>query len=573
MRILLMGNPNTGKSAMFSRLTGISAVVSNYPGTTVEFKKGTMKFAGIAAEIIDVPGAYTLEPTNKAEEVAVDMLESGDAVVINVVDATNLERSLFMTLQLIEREIPVIVAVNILDEARHLGITIDVERLEELFGVPVVPTVAITGEGVKELIYRLLKMYSAKGTKQERLNMPLSDKRSDDQRWVEISRITSQVQTITHRHHTFLDRIEDATIRPSTGLPIAIFVLLSSFGAIIGLGMGLRRFVLLPFFEGFIFPPIKYAVTAIVPEGILREILIGRFGVLISGIEWPLALVLPYLIAFYIFLAILEDTGYLPRLACLLDAIFHKMGVHGGAVMPFLLGFGCTVCGILSTRALDTRRERIIVATLMCMAIPCAAQSGAIITLLAEKSIIAVVMVYLIALFFILIAGAIMNKLLPGTAPTFLMDIPPYRLPSPKSVSKKAWMQMKSYLLSAVPLIIFGVFIAGMLYETGALYHIGIFLTPVVVGILGLPAEASISLIIGIVRRELAVAALIELDLTLAQTVVGAIVALFYIPCAAVLPVLMKEFGTAYAVVIALSTIVIAFAMGGMINAAFIFVL
>ena len=165
MRILLMGNPNTGKSAMFSRLTGISAVVSNYPGTTVEFKKGTMKFAGIAAEIIDVPGAYTLEPTNKAEEVAVDMLESGDAVVINVVDATNLERSLFMTLQLIEREIPVIVAVNILDEARHMGITIDVERLEELLGVPVVPTVAITGEGVKELIYRLLKMYSAKGTK------------------------------------------------------------------------------------------------------------------------------------------------------------------------------------------------------------------------------------------------------------------------------------------------------------------------------------------------------------------------------------------------------------------------
>jgi ferrous iron transport protein B len=277
------------------------------------------------------------------------------------------------------------------------------------------------------------------------------------------------------------------------------------------------------------------------------------------------------LLAFYLVLAILEDTGYLPRLACMLDTTFHKIGVHGGAGIPFMLGFGCTVGGILSTRMLETRRERIIVVTLMCLAIPCAAQTGAIIALLAEKSIAALAFVYLFAFLFIFIAGMALNRMLPGTTPSFLMEIPPYRIPDATSVAKKVWMHLRSYLLQAVPLIVFGVFIAAMLYETGALRHIGMLLRPIVVDLMGLPAEASVSLILGIVRRELAIAALLGLDLTLVQLIVGAIVALFYIPCAAVLPVLMNEFGVRYAVVIVVSTIVVAFIMGGMLNAAFTF--
>ncbi|MCL0065675.1 ferrous iron transporter B [Dehalococcoidia bacterium] len=556
MKILLMGNPNVGKSVLFSRLTGLNVVASNYPGTTVEFRKGTLKFGGLSAEIIDVPGSYTLDPTNKAEEVAVNMLKEGD-VVINVVDSTHLERNLHLTLELLEQGVPMVVGLNLWDEAKHKGVTIDVKKLEKRLGVPVVPTVSVTGEGIKELILRIPDAASQ------------AHQRTEDERWTEIGNIVGQVQTLTHRHHTFLERIEDATIVPSTGIPTAILVALMSFGAVVGIGMGLRTFVLLPFFENLIFPPIRHAVIAVIPEGFIREILIGHFGVLIDGIGWPLALVLPYLLAFYLVLALLEDSGYLPRLACMLDTLFHKIGVHGGAVIPFLLGFGCTVGGILSTRMLDTRRERIIVVALMCMAIPCAAQTGAIIALLAEESIVALVFVYLIAFLFILVAGMVLNKMLPGTTPSFLMEIPPYRLPNTISVSKKVWMQIRSYLFTAVPLIVLGVFIAGILYETGALYHIGILLRPVVVDLLGLPAEASVSLILGIVRRELAITALLGLDLTLAQLVVGAIVALFYIPCAAVLPVLMKEFGLRYAVVIALSTIVVAFIMGGILNAIF----
>ncbi|MCI2424920.1 ferrous iron transporter B [Candidatus Acetothermia bacterium] len=556
MKILLMGNPNVGKSVLFSRLTGINVVASNYPGTTVTFRKGTLKFGSLSAQIIDVPGAYTLDPTNKAEEIAVEMVKEGD-VVINVIDATHLERNLRLTLELLEQEIPMVVALNLWDEAKHKGVTIDVEKLEELLGVPVVPTVAVTGEGIKELVLRIPESRSQlyQGT--------------EDERWSEIGNIVRQVQTLTHRHHTLRERIEDAAILPSTGIPVAIIAALVAFGAVIGIGMGLRQFILLPFFETLIFPPIRDAVTAVVPEGFIREILIGHFGVLIDGIGWPLALVLPYLLAFYLVLAILEDTGYLPRLACMLDTLFHKSGVHGGAVIPFLLGFGCTIGGILSTRMLETRRERIIVVALMCLAIPCAAQTGAIIALLAEKSIAALAFVYLIAFLFIFIVGMALNRMLPGTTPSFLMEIPPYRIPNATSVAKKVWMHLKSYLLDAVPLIIFGVFIAAMLYESGALYHIGLFLRPIVVDLLGLPAEASVSLILGIVRRELAVTALLGLDLTLVQLIVGAIVALFYIPCAAVLPVLMKEFGVRYAVVIAMATIVIAFIMGGMLNVAF----
>jgi ferrous iron transport protein B len=559
MKMLLMGNPNAGKSVLFSRLTGVNVIASNYPGTTVEFTKGTVKFGEITAEIIDVPGTYTLDPTNKAEEIAVEMLKEGD-VVINVIDATQLERSLNLTLQLLEQEVPAIVALNIWDEAKHKGIIIDVKKLEKLLGVPVVPTVAVTGEGVKDIVSHLKE---AGASAREHIFAKLPE----DERWERIGKIVHEVQILTHRHHTFLEKLEDATIKPSTGIPIAIAVALLVFGMIWGVGRVLRGQILLPFFENLLFPVIERGVIAIIPEGIVREILIGHFGVLIDGIGWPLALVLPYLLAFYLGLAILEDTGYLPRLACMLDALFHRIGVHGGAAIPFLLGFGCTIGGILSTRMLETKRERIIVVTLMCMAIPCMAQTGALISLLAGKSIAALMLVYLIAFLFIFIAGIVLNRVFPGTTPSFLMEIPPFRRPNVRAVAKKVWMRMKMYLAEAVPLIVFGVFIAAVLYETGVLYHIGILFQPIVVGLLGLPAETSVSLILGIVRRELAIAVLLDMDLTLAQLIVGSVVALFYIPCAAVFPVLMKEFGVRYAAVIAISTIVIAFIMGGMLNA------
>ncbi|HIJ54349.1 MAG TPA: GTP-binding protein, partial [Planctomycetes bacterium] len=216
-RILLMGNPNVGKSAVFSRLTGIHVIVSNYPGTTVEFTQGTMRVEGQKAILVDVPGTYGLEVTSKAEEIAVKMLEDGDAV-INVVDATNLERNLHLTLHLLEKNMPVIIALNIWDDAKHKGITIDVKKMEELLGVPVVPTVAVTGEGIKELVSRIPEAFS-----------PEIAERTEEQKWTEAGRIIDKVQSLQHRHHTALEIIGDASVKPLTGIPMAILVMFAVF--------------------------------------------------------------------------------------------------------------------------------------------------------------------------------------------------------------------------------------------------------------------------------------------------------------------------------------------------------
>ncbi|MCK5656082.1 MAG: 50S ribosome-binding GTPase, partial [Candidatus Aureabacteria bacterium] len=226
-KILLMGNPNVGKSAVFSRLTGIHVIASNYPGTTVGFTQGTMKIGNEEAVLIDVPGTYGLEATSKAEKIAIEMLKDGD-VVINVVDATNLERNLHLTLHLLERNIPVIIALNVWDDAKHKGITIDVKKMEDLLGVPVVPTVAVTGEGIKDLLSRVPQACN-----------PEIPRRSEEEKWTEAGRILDKVQSLRHRHHTVLEVIGDASVKPLSGIPIAILIMFAAFKIIRFIGEGL----------------------------------------------------------------------------------------------------------------------------------------------------------------------------------------------------------------------------------------------------------------------------------------------------------------------------------------------
>ncbi|MFH1771270.1 MAG: FeoB small GTPase domain-containing protein [Candidatus Omnitrophota bacterium] len=236
-KVLLMGNPNVGKSALFSRLTGIHVVAANYPGTTVEFTQGAVKIGGEKAILIDVPGTYGLEANSKAEEIAVEMIKSGD-LVINVVDATNLERNLHFTLHLLEQDIPVIVALNVWDEAKHKGIDIDVRKLEELLGVPVVPTVAVSGEGIKELISRI----------PEAVNPKIAQS-SEEQRWVEVGRVIGAVQSLNRRHHTLLEIVGDASVNHAIGIPIAVMVMFAAFKIIRFIGEALISGVFEPLFE------------------------------------------------------------------------------------------------------------------------------------------------------------------------------------------------------------------------------------------------------------------------------------------------------------------------------------
>ena len=337
-KIVLMGNPNVGKSVVFSRLTGANVISSNYPGTTVDFSKGSMRLDGKKVDIIDAPGTYSLISSNKAEGVASKMFHEAD-VVINVVDATNLERNLYLTLELLEQNIPVVIALNLWDETKHLGIHIDEKKLQSLLGVPVIPLVALTGEGIKELVSEIKNASSPEKIKPT----------SDEGRWIEIGQLIKEVETIEHRHHTLRDRFSDLSIRPITGLPIAVAIVFFAFWVVRIIGENLINFILNPIFEE-LYRPIVFRLGEMLGPGFLYNFLISQtygeiefvesLGMLTTGLYVPVGMVLPYIVAFYFMLSLLEDTGYLPRLATLLDNVFHKLGMHGYGIVPVFLGLG-----------------------------------------------------------------------------------------------------------------------------------------------------------------------------------------------------------------------------------------
>jgi len=542
MKILLMGNPNVGKSVVFSRLTGIRVMASNYPGTTVSYARGNMKLGDEIAEVIDVPGTYTLEPTTEAEEIATQMLSTGD-VVINVVNATNLERNLYLTLQLLEGNIPVVVALNIWDDTAHRGIHIDLDKLREFLGVPVIPTVGLTGQGIKELVENIPKAIS-----------PDAPARSRDERWATIGGIIDQVQHITHRHHTWLERLGDASVKPLTGGIIALAVLASAFGVIRLIGESLIGYVLEPLFENLWAPVMLGLSDLLGGAGFFHDILIGKivggevnfvesFGLLTTGLYVPFAMVLPYIISFYLVLGLLEDVGYLPRLAVLMDTLMHRLGLHGYSIIPTLLGFGCNVPAILATRILESKRERFIAATLISIAIPCAALQAMIFGLVGERGGQYVAIVYGTLFIVWIILGIILNHAVKGFSPELLIEIPPYRLPLWRAVLQKLWMRVYGFLVEAIPIILGVVLVINILYVWGIFDAVANFTAPVVTGFLGLPKEAVTALVIGFLRKDVALGMLAPLALSNEQLVVGSVVLAMFFPCIATFVVLLKELG------------------------------
>jgi len=565
MKILLMGNPNVGKSVIFSRLTGVNVVASNYPGTTVGYTRGVMKLREKAAEVIDVPGTYTLEPTTEAEEVASQMLDTGD-VVINVVNATNLERNLYLTLQLLERDIPVVVALNMWDDTKHRGIHIELDKLRELLGVPVIPTVAVTGQGIKELMENI-----------PRATSPDTPVRSRDERWAAIGNIIDQVQRVTHRHHTWFERLEDASVKPLTGGIIALAVLAGSFMLIRLIGESLISYGLDPLFNTLWAPVLLRLSDLLGGSGFLHDIVIGKiaggevnfiesFGLLSSGLYVPLAMVLPYVIAFYLVLGLLEDIGYLPRLAVLMDTIMHRLGLHGYAIIPTLLGFGCNVPAVLATRILESKRERFIAATLISIAVPCAALQAMIFGLVGERGGQYVAIVYGTLFVVWIILGIIINRFARGFSPELLIEIPPYRLPSWRAVLQKLWMRAYGFLVEAIPIILGAVLVINILYILRVFDVIANFTAPVVTGLLGLPKEAVTALVIGFLRKDVALGMLAPLALTAEQLVVGSVVLAMFFPCIATFVVLLRELGAVNMLKSAGIMISVALITGGILN-------
>ena len=566
MKVLLIGNPNVGKSVVFSRLTGVRVMSSNYPGTTVNYSEGHMKVGDEPAEVIDVPGTYTLDPTSEAEEVALRMLELGD-VVINVVDATNLERNLFLTLQLLERNVPVVVALNMWDDTEHQGISIDLDKLSHQLGAPVIPTVAVSGEGIKELVTAIPEATA-----------PRHPERTREERWAAVGGIVDAVQLIAHRHHTWSERLADASVRPLTGFLIAAGMLALSFGAVRLIGESLIAYILDPLYDAVWMPLVEAMSSALGTSGIVHGILVGRlidggihpiesFGLMSSGIYVPLVMVLPYIIGFYFVLGILEDVGYLPRLAVLLDSAMHRIGLHGYAIIPSLLGLGCNVPAVLATRILESRRERFIAATLIAVAIPCASLQAVIVGLVGDFGARYVVMVYA-SLFLVWITlGMILHRVMRGYSPELLIEIPRYRWPILAPVLHKLWARVRAFLREALPVFFAAILVINVLYSVGAFDVLDRVTAPVMTRLVCLPAESVVALAVGFLRKDVALGLLAPMSLSAEQFVVAAVVLAMFFPCVATFAVLARELGAKDTLKSAGIMVVAALTVGTLLNA------
>ena len=541
--IMLMGNPNVGKSAVFSRLTGAKVTISNYPGTTVGFSQGYMKLSDKKmAVVMDVPGIYNMRPLSKADEVATKLIDRGD-VIVNIVDATNLERNLFLTLELREKGVPLIVALNMWDETRHKGVEIDVERLEEELGVPVVSTCGVTGEGIKNLVERI--------SDTKRREFPVL---SHEQKWEKIGEIISVSQKLHHRHHTLMEKIEDMSTRPFTGMAIAVGVVYVSFKIVRFIGEGLIGYVFEPLFENIWRPLVEKISLFLGGAGFLHDIIIGclvdntisfkeSFGLLTTGLFVPIAEVLPYIVSFYFVLSILEDLGYLPRLATQVDNLMHRLGLHGYAIVPMILGLGCNVPGAMALRLLENRREKFIAGTLMAIAIPCMAQIAMIIGLVGKRGGRYVALIFGILFLLLIVKGLLMNRFMKGKSPEILWEIPPYRMPQPAAVLKKLWMRVQEFILGAVPLVLLGVFIVNLLYMVGIFDFLARIFAPVLNGLWGLPEGTIAPMFMGFLRKDIAVGMLGPLELTTKQLVIACTILAIYFPCMATFIMMVRELG------------------------------
>jgi len=542
-KVVLMGNPNVGKSVMFSRLTGVHVITSNYPGTTVNFAEGTMHTDAENFYIIDAPGTYSLTPSNPAEEIAVRIAQDAD-IIINIVDATKLERNLYLTLELFEKKTPIIIALNLWDEAAHLGISVDAQNLEQLLNVPVIPTVALTGEGVRDLVSRLA--YAS---------LPLREPLDEDGRWITIGHIVRQVQRIEHKHHTLREMLADITIKPATGIPCGLVVLFLFFWLVRFIGETLVSHVFEPIFEYY--RPFMASLSDILGPGFTHDILIGKLingridyvqsmGIVTTGLFVPFALVLPYIIAFYTMLGLLEDSGYLPRLATVSDTFFHKLGMHGHGIVPLFLGFGCNVPGILATRALETIKQRFIAATLIAVAVPCMAKTAMIFSILGPYGMVYIGLVFGSLTVIYICAGFVLKKCVPGESQEIFLEIPPYRRPSMRTVAKKTWMRVRSFLAEAVPYLFLGVVFLNIFYALGIFEWLGHLFAPLIQGWLGLPETAAAAILLGFLRKDLAIGMLLPLGMTPEQLGIAVTTLTMYFPCVGTFVVLLKELGIKY---------------------------
>ena len=563
-RIALVGNANVGKSVLFGRLTGQYAVVSNYPGTTVAVTTGRAIVGGQVCELIDTPGVTALEGVlSEDERVARRMLDSGEAdVVIQVSDARNLRRALMLTSQLAPVGRPMVLVLNMADEARAHGIVIDAAGLSARLGIPVIETVATEGRGVGDLRDAIARaaVPSFGGARRR-----------------DHARLAHDLAVEYRRHRPrsaarLQERIGRWVREPVTGLPILALVL---YGMYLAVGVfGAQTLVGLiegGLFEQLVNPGATALVNRLVPWAVVRAFLVGEYGVITMGLTYAIAIVLPVVATFFFVFGFLEDSGYIPRLAIFSDRIFRTMGLNGKAVLPMVLGLGCDTMATMTTRILGTPKERLIAVLLLALGIPCSAQLATILGILGGVSFFALVTLFGVVLVQMFLVGFLAARTIPGERSEFIMELPPIRWPQFGNIVRKTLLRVRWYLGEAVPLFLIGTALLFVLDRLGLLAELTAAAEPVVGGLLGLPRDAAGVFVMGFLRRDYGAAGLFQLakagELDGVQAVVALTVMTLFVPCVANFLMMVKEQGMKAALGILGAVTVIALATGTVLNA------
>ncbi len=632
-KIALIGNPNVGKSVIFGLLTGKYVTVSNYPGTTVEVTQGNISLNSKKLVLIDTPGVNSLIPMSEDEKVTRDiLLKDAPASVLQVGDAKNLKRTLLITLQLAEMGIPLTLDLNMIDEAMDKGITIDAAKLKELLGADVISTIAPQRKGIKELKDSMLKpavpslqvkydpviegyiekisahLPATSLSKRSLSVMILSDDESlrdwlkvnlsesdlskieklrdecklkftesiaysINKKRIEVSEhIANQVITrAAPESGQILSFIGRISMHPVYGIAVLLAVLYGLFQFVGVFGAGtLVDFVEESIFNEYINPAAIKIVESIVPAGILQELLVGEYGLITVALTYAVAIILPITATFFIAFAILEDSGYLPRLAIMSNKIFNLMGLNGKAVLPMVLGLGCGTMAVMTSRILETKRDRIITTFLLALAIPCSAQLGVILGMLSALSLKATVVWILSITIVIFISGFLASKIVSGERTEFFLEIPPIRLPNLINIAVKTIGRVEWYLKEAVPLFMLGTLILFILNKFNLLVLLEKITSPITVNLLGLPAKTAEAFILGFLRRDYGAAGLFTMSqdglLTPIQSVVSLVTITLFVPCLANFFMIIKERGVKTALYIIAIVFPSAFLFGGALN-------
>lgn len=632
--VILIGNPNVGKSALFGALSGRYVEVSNYPGTTVDYAAGWIKLKGEKIRLFDSPGADSLSPVSEDEIVTRDLLLlNPDSRIICVADSKNLKRGLVLLSQLAEFGRKVILALNMADEAKLTGINIDNDRLAEILGIPVVSTVATQRRGIERLKEALHEAavpsipvdyngeiltavneiedklgdiyHGARGIslsflsgdnglpsgigkqlteldfnriKQVKMRLesaiaePLGfiiAKRRNDSIQLIVDQIVEAKKTTGQKAFQIIGQL---SLHPYYGIPILITILIGIyyfvgvFGAQTLVGVleeNLFRGIINPFFE---------RVFNLIPVQFIRDLFVGEFGIITMAVTYALALILPIVTAFFLVFGVLEDSGYLPRLAFMVDRIFKKIGLNGRAVLPMILGLGCDTMAVLTARILYSRKEKILVTLLLALAVPCSAQLGVTLGILASISLSAVLIWMMVIVAVIFLVGYLASKVIPGRSSEFILEIPPLRLPRIENIVVKTLMRLEWYLKEAVPLFILGTLVLFVLDKIKVLQLIMKLFAPISAGILGLPEKSAEAFILGFLRRDYGAAGFKNMFDNGILDPVGAIVAMttitLFVPCIANFFIIIKERGLKTALLMVSLIVPFAITVGGILNLA-----